>query len=150
MALRSRAGLMLIYMALGDARAARAFATDGSLEAAVIDAVIDPARKDAAMARLAAAPPGSRRVDFALQSQTISYIYLGEIDAAHAAARRSNDDRSLFPADFMALDASPNFARFRADPRFQELVRDAGLLDYWRAVAWPDLCRPKGVGVECD
>jgi hypothetical protein len=56
----------------------------------------------------------------------------------------------MFPADFLALDASPNFARFRADPRFEQLVRDAGLLDYWRAVAWPDLCRPKGDGIECD
>jgi hypothetical protein len=48
------------------------------------------------------------------------------------------------------MDANPNFTRFRADPRFQQLVRDVGLLDYWRAVAWPDLCRPLGDGVTCD
>ena len=147
---RFKVGLVLVHLGAGDARAARALVPDGSLEAAVIDAVIDPARKDAAMARLAAAPPGSRRVDNLLQSQTGSYIYLGEIDAAHEAARRSLADRSLFPADFLALDASPHFARFRADPRFQDLVRDAGLLDYWRAVAWPDLCRPQGDGLACD
>lgn len=147
---RFRAGVMLVYLAAGDARAARAHVPDGSLEAVVIDAVIDPARKPAAMARLASAPPGSRRVDHALQSQATAYIYLGEIDKAHEAARRSIDDRSLFSADFLALDASPNFARFRAAPRFEQLVRDAGLLDYWRAVAWPDLCRPKGDGIECD
>jgi hypothetical protein len=102
------------------------------------------------MPRLASAPPGSRRVDHLLQSQMGSYIYLGAIDQAHEAARRSLRDRSLFPADFLALDASPHFARFRADSRFQSLVRDAGLLDYWRAVAWPDLCRPQGDGVECE
>ena len=147
---RFRAGVLLVQMAAGDARAARAYVPDGSLEAAVIDAVIDPSRKDEAMARLASAPAGSRRVDHALQSQTVSYIYLGEIDKAHEAARRSIDDRTMFPADFLALDASPNFTRFRADPRFEELVRDAGLLEYWRAVAWPDLCRPKGDGIECD
>ncbi len=147
---RFRAGVMLVHMATGDARAARTYVTDGSLEAAVIDAVMDPALKDEAMARLATAPPGSRRVHHGLQSQTASYIYLGEIDKAHEAARRSIDDRSMFPADFLALDASPNFARFRADPRFEQLVRDAGLLDYWRAVAWPDLCRPEGDGIECD
>lgn len=147
---RFKVGLVLVHMATGDAPAARALVPDGSLEAAVIDAVIDPARKDAALTRLAAAPPGSRRVHHLLQSQTGSYIYLGEIDAAHDAARRSIADRSLFPADFLALDASPHFARFRADPRFQDLVRDAGLLDYWRAVAWPDLCRPQGDGVACD
>jgi TolB-like protein/tetratricopeptide (TPR) repeat protein len=147
---RFGSGLVLVNMALGDARAARAHVPDGSLEAAVIDAVIDPGRKDAAMARLASAPPGSRRVDHLLQSQMGSYIYLGAIDQAHEAARRSLRDRSLFPADFLALDASPHFARFRADSRFQSLVRDAGLLDYWRAVAWPDLCRPQGDGVECE
>jgi TolB-like protein/tetratricopeptide (TPR) repeat protein len=147
---RFRAGVMLVHMAAGDPRSARAYVPDGSLEAAVIDAVIDPALKDRAMARLASVPPGSRRVSHALQSQTASLIYLGEIDKAHEAARRSIDDRSMFPADFLALDASPNFARFRADPRFEQLVRDAGLLDYWRAVAWPDLCRPKGDGIECD
>jgi orotate phosphoribosyltransferase len=59
-------------------------------------------------------------------------------------------DRSLFTADFLTPDASPNVARFRKDPRFQMLVRDTGLLDYWRAVGWPDLCRPLGDGVECD
>jgi TolB-like protein/tetratricopeptide (TPR) repeat protein len=147
---RSQSGLMLIYMAAGDPRAARSVATDGSLEAAVIDAVIDPSRRSAALARLASAPPGSRRVDSALESQTMSYLYLGEIDQALEAAARSIEDRSMFPADFLGPDASPNFARFRADPRFQQLVRDAGLLDYWRAVAWPDLCRPQGDGVVCD
>jgi TolB-like protein/tetratricopeptide (TPR) repeat protein len=147
---RFRDGLMLVNLSAGDARAARAYAPDGSLEAAVLDAIIDPARKDAAMARLESAAAGSRRVDNLLQSQTTSYIYLGEIDKAHEAARRSIDDRSIFPADFLALDASPNFSRFRADPRFEQLVRDIGLLDYWRTVAWPDLCRPDGDGVECD
>jgi len=147
---RSQVALMLIYMAAGDPRSARSVATDGSLEAAVIDAVIDPSRKSAALARLASAPPGSRRVDSALESQTVSYLYLGEIDLAFEAAARSIEDRSMFSADFLVPDASPSFARFRADPRFQQLVRDAGLLDYWRAVAWPDLCRPQGDGVVCD
>ena len=79
---RFQSGLVLVNMAVGDARAARVHVPDGSLEAAVIDAIIDPARKDAAMAQLATAPPGSRRVDHLLQSQAGSYIYLGEIDRA--------------------------------------------------------------------
>lgn len=150
MTLRGRAGQMLIHLAVGDVESARALANDGSLEAAVLDALIDPAQKPAVLARLESAPPGSRRVDFALRSQTVPYIYLGEIDLALEAAQRSLTDRSMFPADFLVPDASRNFARFRADPRFQQLVRDAGLLDYWRAVAWPDLCRPQGDGVACD
>ncbi len=150
MSFRGRAAQLLIHLSVGDVRQARALADEGSIEAAVLDAIIDPATRPQALARLESAPPGSRRVDFYLQSQTAPYIYLGEIDRAHAAARRSIDDRSMFPADFLSPDASPHFVRFRADPRFQQLVRDAGLLDYWRAVAWPDLCRPKGDGIECD
>ena len=120
------------------------------MTARVIDALIDPSGKAAAIAALKSAPPGSRRTDSALASQMLPLIYLGEIERAHDAAQRAVADRSLFTADFLTPDASPNVARFRADPRFQSLVRDTGLLDYWRAVGWPDLCRPLGEGVECD
>jgi hypothetical protein len=30
-------------------------------------------------------------------------------------------------------------------------VREAGLVDYWKARGWPDLCRPIGANdFECD
>ncbi len=33
----------------------------------------------------------------------------------------------------------------RADPRFKEIVRDVGLVDYWRASGnWGDYCKPVG------
>jgi TolB-like protein/tetratricopeptide (TPR) repeat protein/predicted Ser/Thr protein kinase len=33
----------------------------------------------------------------------------------------------------------------RADPRFKELMREAGVADYWRQSGkWPDFCRPVG------
>ena len=38
----------------------------------------------------------------------------------------------------------PNFAPLRKTERFKSLVRKAGLVDYWRARGWPDLCRPEG------
>jgi TolB-like protein/tetratricopeptide (TPR) repeat protein len=150
--MKDRAGdiLAVIHLAAGDARSARVVVPDGSLEASVIDALIDPGRKALALAALESAPPGSRRTDSPLAAQMLPLIYLGEIDRAHDAAQRAVLDRSLFTADFLAPDASPNLARFRADPRFQALVRDTGLLDYWRAAGWPDLCRPLGDGVECD
>jgi len=147
---RGQAVQACLHLAAGDARAARDFVADGTVEAAVLDAVIDPASKGAALAALESVPAGSRRTDWALESQMLPLIYLGEIDRAHDAARRSLADHSLFSADFLGPDTSANLARFRADPRFQQLVRDAGLLDYWRAAGWPDLCRPKGDGVECD
>jgi hypothetical protein len=36
-------------------------------------------------------------------------------------------------------------APVRKTERFNKLMRDAGVVDYWRARGWPDLCRPVGV-----
>jgi TolB-like protein/Tfp pilus assembly protein PilF len=36
------------------------------------------------------------------------------------------------------------FRDMRRLPRFKDLVRAEGLVDYWRASRWPDLCRPEG------
>jgi adenylate cyclase len=38
----------------------------------------------------------------------------------------------------------PQHAALRKTERFKTLVRSAGLVDYWRAHGWPDLCRPVG------
>lgn len=37
-----------------------------------------------------------------------------------------------------------NYAAVRKTERFKALVREAGLVDYWKARGWPDLCRPVG------
>jgi tetratricopeptide (TPR) repeat protein len=37
----------------------------------------------------------------------------------------------------------------RASPEFQEIVSGLGLIDYWRATGWPDLCEPQGDGIAC-
>lgn len=36
----------------------------------------------------------------------------------------------------------PTAAPLRKTERFKALIRNAGLVDYWRARGWPDLCRP--------
>jgi hypothetical protein len=38
----------------------------------------------------------------------------------------------------------PLHAPLRKTERFKAFVRKAGLVDYWRARGWPDLCRPAG------
>jgi TolB-like protein len=38
----------------------------------------------------------------------------------------------------------PTPSGVRKTDRFKTLVRNAGLVDYWRAKGWPDLCRPVG------
>ena len=43
------------------------------------------------------------------------------------------------------------YAPVRKTERFKELVHSAGVLDYWRAKGWPDLCRPVGADdFECE
>jgi len=38
----------------------------------------------------------------------------------------------------------PSYAAVRKTERFKAYIRNAGLVDYWRARGWPDLCRPVG------
>jgi hypothetical protein len=38
----------------------------------------------------------------------------------------------------------PSYAAVRQTPQFKTLVRDLGLVDYWRARGWPAQCRPAG------
>jgi hypothetical protein len=43
-----------------------------------------------------------------------------------------------------ALMWGPAFAKARARPEFNSLMRDIGLAGYWRATGWPDKCQPVG------
>jgi hypothetical protein len=38
----------------------------------------------------------------------------------------------------------PVFGDVRRLPEFKQLVREIGLVDYWQATGWPDVCRPLG------
>ena len=45
----------------------------------------------------------------------------------------------------------PVMKEVRQLPRFNEFVREIGLVDYWNEFGWPYLCRPLGNGdFECD
>ena len=44
----------------------------------------------------------------------------------------------------------PQFAALRQHPRFKETMEQAGLVEYWQHVAWPDLCRPTEDGFTCN
>jgi tetratricopeptide (TPR) repeat protein len=47
----------------------------------------------------------------------------------------------LTPNLFLAV-WTPLYAPVRQTERFKTLVRDAGLVEYWRAKGWPSFCRP--------
>ena len=38
----------------------------------------------------------------------------------------------------------PVMQEVRQLPRFKELMKEIGLVDYWNKFGWPDLCRPIG------
>jgi hypothetical protein len=38
----------------------------------------------------------------------------------------------------------PSYSAVRKTTRFKRLVRDLGLVDYWRARGWPQACQPAG------
>ena len=43
----------------------------------------------------------------------------------------------------------PALAAARKTQQFKQLVREGGLVDYWRAKGWPDVCRAVGSDFEC-
>jgi tetratricopeptide (TPR) repeat protein len=45
----------------------------------------------------------------------------------------------------------PTYAPVRHTARFRTVVRDLGLVDYWRARGWPAACRPDGpTAISCE
>jgi tetratricopeptide (TPR) repeat protein len=55
-------------------------------------------------------------------------------------------EQAVKEGDFVTIGTvwHPTSASLRKTERFKALMRNAGLVDYWRARGWPDLCRPMG------
>ena len=65
--------------------------------------------------------------------------------ASKASFARALTDRCLEIDATEALIDAVLSARAEVDPRFKELMREAGLADYWRQSGkWADFCRPVG------
>jgi len=68
----------------------------------------------------------------------------GDLDLSFAAFRRSMFDLT---STWYTYLWQPFYAAARRDPRFKSLLRDLGLIDYYRSSGkWPDLLRPLGEG----
>jgi TolB-like protein len=68
--------------------------------------------------------------------------HYGGVELALAALRRGFVD---LRGSYMASLWYPHMAAVRRAPGFKDLVRDLGLVDYWRETGeWGDFCRPVG------
>jgi TolB-like protein/Tfp pilus assembly protein PilF len=104
-----------------------------------VDALADPARRPAVVARMQQIDP-----KVATQADLIQpYLQLGQFDLVLRIMEQSLDrDRMAWADDWELMQFwSPGAAAMRADPRFSRLVERAGLVDYWKQYGYPDDCR---------
>ena len=73
------------------------------------------------------------------------YIYLGRLDDAYEIVA----DQSVFVANNWFDLWRTDTASFRQDPRFEKLVRSAGLVAYWNEYGWPSNCSESDGKIVC-
>lgn len=77
----------------------------------------------------------------------MQYSALGELDEAFALARQRFEDERRGGEEVLFSAAT---GPMRADARFMPLMRDLGLLAYWRLSGnWPDFCREPNLPYRC-
>jgi len=75
------------------------------------------------------------------------YTWLGALDDAYAVAQRIVDAfkrTGILSVVNVGPLWMPEMIAFRRDVRFQDFVRDLGLIDYWRERGPPEGCELKG------
>ena len=71
------------------------------------------------------------------------YAFVGAMDRVMEWPERAL--QMGFPSDNTVKSLwRPNLSSLRKTDRFKAFVRKTGMVDYWRARGWPDLCRPMG------
>ena len=71
------------------------------------------------------------------------YLYIGAEGRA-LEEYEERGERGFFNPGPLTLLWHPSYAPVRKMERFKTYVRKAGLVDYWRAKGWPEVCRPVG------
>jgi len=72
------------------------------------------------------------------------YLHVGALDRV-LEFDEGNVDVGYSVTIFTAFLWHPSYASVRKTDRFKAFARNAGMVDYWRARGWPDMCRPIGV-----
>ncbi len=77
---------------------------------------------------------------FTLSANALYFAYFDDPQGALESLRTASRQGALA---FAALNLwSPVMHDMRQLPGFKQLVRDMGLVDYWRQAGWPDQCHP--------
>ena len=102
-------------------------------------AVADPAKRPRIVAEM-------RKVDPEIITQDdllMPYLQLGEVDLVYRIMFEALErDRNAWVHNWDVMNTwSAESSAFRRDPRFPELARRMGLLDYWKQYGFPDRCR---------
>jgi TolB-like protein len=71
------------------------------------------------------------------------YLYVGALDHVLDSPERDLQSHDTLGVQLDVLWQSES-APLRKTERFRKFVRDSGLVDYWRAYGWADVCRPMG------
>ncbi len=103
----------------------------------------DPVEALALLNRLAADP--ENQTPASLGTLAVWAAYFGDSQLALRLLREATSDYGLL----IFLAWLPVFDDVRQLPGFKEHLIDIGLVDYWRATDWPDVCRPSGTDFEC-
>ena len=69
------------------------------------------------------------------------FLYVGARDRALEGFEVYANGGYLTPF-FYTIIWHPEYAALRKTERFKTLVRKMGLVEYWRARGWPDVCHP--------
>jgi TolB-like protein len=99
-----------------------------------------------AAARILESAPAKAELPFALPrlgNLSFAYMHVGE----PARVLEFYEDEVI--ADYFQPISTtwfwhPSYAAVRQTPRFKTVVRDLGLVDYWRVRGWPAQCQPRG------
>jgi TolB-like protein/DNA-binding SARP family transcriptional activator len=93
--------------------------------------------------RTAPAEPGSPQALRRLGALAFVYLYVGAPDRA-LEFYDGNAQAGFFLGGIISPLWHRSYAPARKTARFKAYIRAAGMVDYWRARGWPDLCHPIG------
>ncbi len=104
---------------------------------AIVRARNDPELAELILTDMEAFDPGPE--------QFWTYVLLGRSELALAAAEALVENRS-FAFEWLW---SPEAKGLRQQPGFGELLRKAGLVNYWQQYGWPPSCQAQDDGISC-